>query len=110
MLGDSGYGKSSIVFRLLKDEFLKKKEPTIGLDFATKTLAMTNGKKVKFNIWDTAGQNHLHLLLKLIIKNIAFIIVMDVTDEKKNEQAEKWYKRYDREKRSRFCCKTDICI
>ena len=50
MLGDSGYGKSSIVFRLLKDEFLKKKEPTIGLDFYTKTLAMTNGKKVKFNM------------------------------------------------------------
>ena len=99
MLGDSGYGKSSIVFRLLKDEFLKKKEPTIGLDFATKTLAMTNGKKVKFNIWDTAGQESFASIIKTYYKNIACaIIVMDVTDENSFEQAEKWYKRYDREK------------
>tara|TARA_A100001011_G_scaffold400034_1_gene511860 strand:+ start:17 stop:655 length:639 start_codon:yes stop_codon:yes gene_type:complete len=99
LLGDSGYGKSSIVFRILKEKFLNKNEPTIGLDFATKTLSLPNGKIIKCNIWDTAGQEAFASIIKTYYKNIACaIIVMDVSDENSFEQAEKWLGRYEKEK------------
>jgi len=99
VLGDSGYGKSSIVFRMLKNEFLSQKEPTIGLDFATKTICHNNGKIIKFQIWDTAGQESFSSIIKTYYKNIACaIIVMDVSDVNSFEQAEKWLGRYEKEK------------
>jgi len=99
VLGDTAYGKSSIVFRILKNEFLNKNEPTIGLDFATRTIALTNGKLVKFHIWDTAGQESFASIIKTYYKNIACaLIVMDVSNENSFEQAEKWLRRFEQEK------------
>ena len=66
-LGNQGVGKTSIVRRLRDKGFKYKAEPTIGLDFTSLHANITHGKKVKFHIWDTAGQekfkaivNHSH--------------------------------------------------
>ncbi|KAI2489957.1 Rab-like small GTPase [Fragilaria crotonensis] len=56
LLGDSGVGKSNLVFRFTKNEFNKDSKSTIGVEFATKTVQIEDNKLVKAQIWDTAGQ------------------------------------------------------
>ena len=98
MLGDTGYGKTSLVKRLLKDKYVLQ-EPTIGLDFATTLVNLHNNKKVKFHIWDTAGQETYASIIKTYYKNIACaFIVMDLSNENSFSQAEKWLRRYNSEK------------
>ena len=93
VLGDSGYGKSSIVFRILKNEFLSKKEPTIGLDFATKTICHNTGKLIKFQIWDTAGQEKYHSLAPMYYRGAAVaIVVYDVTRKSSFTTLQMWIK------------------
>ena len=56
LVGDSGVGKSSLLFRFIdatEDSDLDL-APTIGVDFKLKYLTV-NKKKVKLTVWDTAG-------------------------------------------------------
>jgi len=55
MLGDTGCGKSSLVLRFVTNNFRQFSESTIGASFMSKLLTV-NGKSIKFQIWDTAGQ------------------------------------------------------
>ena len=59
MLGESGVGKTCIVNRYIKGQYLTS-EPTIGSNFSSKTeLVKIDGiaglQKAKLQIWDTAG-------------------------------------------------------
>ncbi len=45
-----------ILSRYVKGSLPKTVLPTIGVEFATKTVTLDNGDKVKAQIWDTAGQ------------------------------------------------------
>lgn len=55
VVGDSGVGKSSILLRYSNNDFDEFNEPTLGAAFVSKTENI-NGKNIKFQIWDTAGQ------------------------------------------------------
>lgn len=54
IVGNSGVGKSSLLLRFSDDTFSDSYLTTIGVDFRFKTLEL-DGKKVKLQIWDTAG-------------------------------------------------------
>jgi Ras-related protein Rab-1A len=54
IVGNSGVGKSSLLLRFSDDTFSDSYLTTIGVDFRFKTLEI-DGKKVKLQIWDTAG-------------------------------------------------------
>lgn len=54
LIGDSGVGKTNLLSRFTKNEFNLESKPTIGVEFATKTV-MTDNKQIKAQIWDTAG-------------------------------------------------------
>lgn len=56
LVGSSGVGKSNILLRYTKNEFLEGWQMTIGVEYATKTITTVNGTRIKFQIWDTAGQ------------------------------------------------------
>ncbi|VAH63950.1 unnamed protein product [Triticum turgidum subsp. durum] len=55
IIGDSGVGKSNLLSRFTKNEFCLESKSTIGVEFATRSLQV-DGKVVKAQIWDTAGQ------------------------------------------------------
>lgn len=55
MIGDSGVGKTNLLSRFVEDSFTMDSKPTIGVEFATKTVHLEN-KTIKNQIWDTAGQ------------------------------------------------------
>ena len=54
MVGDINVGKTNIVKRYINNSF-DDYEPTIGVEFATKTIQLPNKQKVKVQIWDTCN-------------------------------------------------------
>ncbi|WVY94088.1 hypothetical protein V8G54_033176 [Vigna mungo] len=90
LLGDMGAGKSSLVLRFVKGQFLEFQESTIGAAFFSQTLAV-NDATVKFEIWDTAGQERYHSLAPMYYRGAAAaIIVYDITSLDSFTRAKKW--------------------
>ncbi|XP_043696271.1 ras-related protein RHN1 [Telopea speciosissima] len=90
LLGDMGAGKSSLVLRFVKGQFLEFQESTIGAAFFSQTLAV-NDATVKFEIWDTAGQERYHSLAPMYYRGAAAaIIVYDITNTESFARAKKW--------------------
>jgi Ras-related protein Rab-1A len=56
LVGMSGVGKSNILLRLTRKIFSEKEETTIGVEYANKLITSQSGKRIKLQIWDTAGQ------------------------------------------------------
>ena len=54
IIGDSSVGKTCILLRFSEDNFPTTHMPTIGIDFKIKTIQILD-KKVKLQVWDTAG-------------------------------------------------------
>ena len=55
LIGDSGVGKTNLLSRFARNEFVLDSKSTIGVEFATRSLQI-DGKVVKAQCWDTAGQ------------------------------------------------------
>uniref|UniRef100_A0A0D6R9D7 Uncharacterized protein n=1 Tax=Araucaria cunninghamii TaxID=56994 RepID=A0A0D6R9D7_ARACU len=90
LLGDMGTGKSSLVLRFVKGQFVEFQESTIGAAFFSQTLAV-NDTTVKFEIWDTAGQERYHSLAPMYYRGAAAaIIVYDITNNDSFTRAQKW--------------------
>ncbi len=56
-MGDSGVGKSNILSRFTRDAFTVDEKSTIGVEFATRVVAMPDGKNVKAQIWYARSLN-----------------------------------------------------
>ncbi|KAL3527381.1 hypothetical protein ACH5RR_012037 [Cinchona calisaya] len=90
LLGDMGAGKSSLVLRFVKGQFLEFQESTIGAAFFSQTVSVNNST-VKFEIWDTAGQERYHSLAPMYYRGAAAaIIVYDITNTDSFARAKKW--------------------
>lgn len=85
-----GAGKSSLVLRFVKGQFVEFQESTIGAAFFSQTLAV-NDETVKFEIWDTAGQERYHSLAPMYYRGAAAaIVVYDISNQASFTRAKKW--------------------
>ena len=91
LIGESGVGKTSIINRYISNVFSTNLTATPGASFTTKTVFLKEYEQsIKFEIWDTAGQEKYRSLAKVFYKNAAIcILVYDITrkesfDELKN--------------------------
>lgn len=76
LLGHSSTGKTSIVHRLLHNNFLHDSESTIGASFAT-----LKSNDVIYQIWDTAGQERYNAMVPMYTRNAEIVIfVFDLTN------------------------------
>ena len=79
MIGDSGLGKSSLLLRFSDDKYRESDSSTIGVDFKVKQVEL-DGKQVKLQMWDTAGQEKYRTITSSYYRNAQGIIVAyDVT-------------------------------
>ena len=69
LIGDSSVGKTAIILRFSDDTISPTSISTIGIDFRIKTIEL-RGKKIKLQIWDTAGQVNLEFIIIDIATNI----------------------------------------
>ncbi len=94
LVGESGVGKTSIISRFITDSFDPEVLSSSSAQFISKTIKITDEKSIKFDIWDTAGQEKFRSLAKIFYKDARIIIyVYDITDKKSFEEIKKyWYK------------------
>ena len=55
IVGDSAVGKTNILLRQVNQQYKMLHTSTIGVDFKIKTV-LAEDKRVKMQVWDTAGQ------------------------------------------------------
>ncbi|KAJ3447462.1 ras-related protein rab-5c [Anaeramoeba flamelloides] len=92
LLGDSSVGKSSLVFKFVKDQFFENQEPTIGASFLTKTIRFST-HEVKLQIWDTAGQERYESLAPMYYRGASgAFIVYDISSPPTFQKAKFWIK------------------
>ena len=95
LLGESGVGKTCIIERFVDDIFEEGKILTSIASFRSKimTFEKFQGKSIKFEIWDTAGQEKYRALNRIFYKDAgAAILVYDITKKESFEQIQKyWY-------------------
>ncbi|CAD5125441.1 DgyrCDS13659 [Dimorphilus gyrociliatus] len=88
LLGESAVGKSSLLLRLVNNEFNEYQESTIGAAFLTQTL---EDATVKLEIWDTAGQERYHSLAPMYYRRArAAVVVYDITSQDSFHRAKQW--------------------
>ena len=92
LLGESGVGKTSIIYRYYKNTFNSNLPSTFGSTFITKYLEKGN-ITYKLNIWDTTGQEKYHSVTKLFIhgSHIA-ILVYAINNIDSFQKLDYWYK------------------
>ena len=91
LLGDSTVGKTCFLLRYMEDSFIDLHMATIGLDYRLKTMILEDQKKVKVQLWDTAGQDKFRAITRNYYKGASgIILIFDVTNTKSFENIKKW--------------------
>ncbi|XP_059277784.1 GTP-binding nuclear protein Ran-3-like [Lycium ferocissimum] len=93
IVGDGGTGKTTFVKRYLTGESEKKYEPTIGVEVHPLDF-FTNHGKIRFDCWDTIGQEKFGGRLRdgYYIHAHCAIIMFDVTARLTYENVRTWHR------------------
>ena len=83
LLGESGVGKTSIISQFTANKFNPRCPTSVSAQFISKTIKFPQyNKTLKFDIWDTVGQEKYRSLAKIFYKDALIIIfVYDITIE-----------------------------
>ena len=94
LIGESGVGKTSIITQFTSGKFDPDCVTSLSAQFISKTVEFNNLQKaIKFDIWDTAGQEKYRALAKIFYKDARVIcLCYDITDSKSFEEIKSyWY-------------------
>lgn len=90
LIGDGYVGKTSIRRKYLKEGFKRSYIPTLGVDFAQKSLVY-KGTPTNLVIWDIAGQVAFQNLRRRYYEGSSGIILIYAVDDRKSfDDATKW--------------------
>ena len=83
LLGESGVGKTSIITQFISKKFNQRCPTSVSAQFISKIMKFPEySKNLKFDIWDTVGQEKYRSLTKIFYKDADIIIfVYDITTE-----------------------------
>jgi small GTP-binding protein len=91
VIGDSGVGKTQMMFRFTDDTFYSQSGPTVGVDFKAKTIPIS-GVPHKIQIWDTAGQERFRNITEAYYrKGHGIAIVYNVTSRESFDNVPGWF-------------------
>lgn len=90
IVGNSAVGKSCLLLRFDEGRFQPIHDVTVGVTFSIKKLQI-DGKSVKVQIWDTAGQEIFRSITRSYYRDSACaIIVYDITERGSFEKLGDW--------------------
>ncbi len=90
IIGESGVGKSCLVLNFTEQKPRRQHQVTIACEFASRTVDI-DGKKIKVQIWDTAGQENFRSITRSYYKTaVAAVVVYDITCKKSFERVTNW--------------------
>ena len=90
IIGESKIGKTSLISRYCNNEFYGAYLSTIGIDFQIKNI-MLNNKKIRLQIWDTAGEERYRNIAKNYFQSSdGFIVVYDISNSDSFDKLDNW--------------------
>ena len=90
IIGDSSVGKTNIMSKYLKGQFLENSRATVGVEFGSKSFKIDN-HNIKAQIWDTAGQEKYKAITGAYYKGSkGAFVVYDITRKETFENIDKW--------------------
>ena len=96
LIGNAYVGKTLIVQKFIDNTFSKSTVSTIGVDLQSKIIDI-NGKKVKYLIWDTAGEDRMKTMTYSYYRGChVILIVYDVTERKSFQNVTTWVECIDK--------------
>ncbi|KAL4065821.1 rab-type small GTP-binding protein [Scleroderma yunnanense] len=91
LIGDSGVGKSCLLFRFCVDAWTPSCTATIGVDFKIRTIEL-DGKRIKLQIWDTSGLERFRTITTGYYRSaMGILLVYDVTDDRSFDNIRTWH-------------------
>ena len=91
ILGDKAVGKSSFLIRFTENKFHEIYLSTAGMDYKYKDVTYEEGKTIRLQIWDTAGQELYRTVTPALFKGaIGIILMYAITDRESFEHVENW--------------------
>uniref|UniRef100_UPI00358E5A9F ras-related protein Rab-2A n=1 Tax=Myxine glutinosa TaxID=7769 RepID=UPI00358E5A9F len=79
IIGDTGVGKSCLLLQFTDKRFQPVHDLTIGVEFGARMITI-DGKQVKLQIWDTAGQESFRSITRSYYRGAAgALLVYDIT-------------------------------
>ncbi|MCP5103903.1 MAG: GTP-binding protein, partial [bacterium] len=87
LVGDGAAGKTSLVKRLLGQDFDKNESQTHGININTMEITQNNCK-IKIRLWDFGGQEIMHATHQFFLSKRSLYIL--VLDGRKDEKTEYW--------------------
>ncbi|CAG7826130.1 unnamed protein product [Allacma fusca] len=91
LIGDMTVGKTGLLTRFTENpKDVTDHLPTIGIDFKVRTVEL-DGKRIKIQLWDTAGSERFRTLTKSFYRGShGLIIVYDITNKSSFEHITSW--------------------
>lgn len=90
ILGDSGVGKTTLLYKYIYGRFMTEIISTVGVNYVSKKINLENDK-IKLQVWDTAGQERFRSIIRSYYRNVAgCIILYDVTNIQSFENCGYW--------------------
>ena len=91
IIGETKVGKTSLISRYCKGDFSGGEYlSTIGIDFQIKNLKI-NSKKIRLQIWDTAGEERFRNIAKNYFQSSdGFLVVYDISNIESFETLDYW--------------------
>ncbi|KAG5841534.1 hypothetical protein ANANG_G00200530 [Anguilla anguilla] len=116
-LGDSGVGKTTLLYRYTDNKFNPKFIATVGIDFREKRVTYmstgpkgTTGKtfKVHLQLWDTAGQERFRSLTTAFFRDaMGFLLMFDLTSQQSFINVRNWMSQLQA---NAYCENPDIVL
>jgi small GTP-binding protein len=94
IIGDSGVGKTSFMYRLIKDTFYDITNTTIGAAYFKEYI---NYKDITFTLdfWDTAGQERFRSLLPIYFRGVNILLIVIDSTQDITDQLTRWFFYYN---------------
>ena len=90
LIGDSGVGKTNILWRYVRDEFSIETKSTVGVEFGSKIVKYPT-VNIKVQIWDTAGQERYKSITNAYYKGAkGSFVVYDISKKETFDNVDKW--------------------
>lgn len=90
IIGDTGVGKSCLLLQFTDKRFQPVHDLTIGVEFGAR-LVHVDGKHIKLQIWDTAGQESFRSITRSYYRGAAgALLVYDITRRETFDHLASW--------------------
>jgi small GTP-binding protein len=103
LIGDAGAGKTCLSYRYVDNTWTDAYIATIGIDFKIKIFDLDE-KKVKLQIFDTAGQERFRKITAAYYKSVAgIVLVYDITEIESFNNLNNWIEEIEKNASKDVC-------